>query len=162
MDRRAFVLMAAALAACERQEAKAPEEPPAAPAPDPAEVVRAVYAPYFVENGPIPHLREQAPWSADMGARIDAMIARAQAAEEPVVDFDPIINAQDYQLTALAVTTDGVVENSHAVVRAHFSNMGHEEEILYDMVWEGGAWKVDNLRQANWDLRQVLAGSFAQ
>lgn len=28
---------------------------------------------------------------------------------------------------------------------------------LDDMIWEDGAWKVDNMRGDGWDLRQIAA-----
>jgi hypothetical protein len=90
--------------------------------------------------------------------QLEAMSARSQAMGEPILDFDPLIDAQDYQLSDLNVTTDAVVENSHATVRASFNNNGQPAEVLYDLIWENGAWRVDNIRTSNWDLRQIAAG----
>jgi hypothetical protein len=158
MRRRNFLLAAGALAlaACSRQT---PEEaPPAATAPDPAEVVRPLYAPYLNQGTEFPSLGQQAPWSAAMLAALQAMTARSQARGEPILDFDPLIDAQDYQLADLNVSTDGVVENSHATVRARFTNSGAPAEIVYDLVWEDGGWRVDNIRTSRWDLRVITAG----
>jgi hypothetical protein len=158
MHRRAIILGAAGLlAACSRQEAEtaAPAEAPLAS--DPAAAARPLYDPYFVEGGQFPEFRNQAPWSAAMWAQLEAMVARSEAIEAPILDFDPLIDAQDYQLSNLNVTTDAVVENSHATVRASFTNGTRPTEVIYDMVWEGGAWRVDNIRTATWDLRQIAA-----
>ncbi len=150
MDRRALVIGALVLAACSRQQAKTPESDTSASAgPDPADAIRAIYAPYM-EQGGAPRLLDAAPWSTDLRARLAA--GQSQA---PLLDFDPIVNAQDYELSALAVTTEGIVAGSHATVRAHFVNLGSEDEVLFDVVWEGGAWRVDNIRTAAWDLRQI-------
>ena len=86
------------------------------------------------------------------------MMARSQARGEPILDFDPLIDAQDYQLSDLNVTTDSVVENSHATVRANFVNAGAMSEVVYDLVWENGGWRVDNIRTSRWDLRLIAAG----
>lgn len=155
MRRRDVVgmVMIAALAACSRQEQKA--EAPAAAAPDPASVIRPLYDRYLTEGAEFPDIRNQAPWSASLWAALEAMIARSQAINEPILDFDPLIDAQDYQLANLNVATEAVAENSHATVRASFTNAGRASEVVYDLVWEGGAWRVDNIRTAAWDLRQI-------
>jgi hypothetical protein len=159
MNRRALVVSVAAagLTACSREPAKAPGAPEAAPPafPDPADTIRPIYAPYMSQSG-IPRLRSQAPWSADLAAQIDAMMARSEALNEPILDFDPVINAQDWQLSGLEVSTDGVVQSSHAVVRARFVNMGRQDEVLYDLIWENDGWRVDNIRSSGWDLRQII------
>lgn len=153
----------AALAACQR-EPETVEAPPEADASapraitDPAMVVRQFYDPYLVPDGQIPPLAEAAPWSTQMAADLDAMFARSQAQGEPILDFDPTIDAQDYQLSDVRTTTDSIVENSHATVRASFTNSGQPEEVLYDLVWQGDRWKVDNVRTAEWDLRTIIRG----
>lgn len=127
-------------------------------APDPATVVSALYEPYMTEGATFPDFEHQAPWSASLWAALQAMTERSQQIGEPILDFDPLIDAQDYQLSNIAVTTDGVVENSHATVRAQFTNAGTPTEVIYDMVWEDGGWRVDNIRTSQWDLRQIAAG----
>ena len=67
-----------------------------------------------------PAFRDQAPWSAGLWAQLEAMMARSQARNEPILDFDPVIGAQDHQLANLNVATEAISENSHAVVRASF------------------------------------------
>ena len=161
MRRRAILLAAAglaALAACSRQETKAPEtQAPAAP--DPAATIRPLYDRYLTEGAEFPDFRNQAPWSADLWRQLEAMTQRSEARNEPILDFDPLIDGQDYQLSNLNVATEGMVENSHASVRASFTNMGRPTEIVYDLVWEDGAWRVDNIRTSTWDLRQIAVGS---
>lgn len=151
----------AALAACERESAKV-ETPPATDTgaaravTDPASVVVRFYDPYLVPDGQIPPLADAAPWSAQMSADLQAMFARSQAQGEPILDFDPIIDAQDYQLSDVRAATEAIVEGSHASVRASFTNAGQREEVLYDLVWQDDRWKVDNVRTAEWDLRTII------
>jgi len=152
-----------ALAACSREpetaDAPAPETAPSFP--DPADSVRPIYDPYLNQSESPPAFRDQAPWSADLWRQLEAMVARSNAQNEPILDFDPIIGAQDYELSDLTVTTDSVVENSHAAVRARFTNLGQSTEIVFYMVWENDAWRVDNITGAvagsGWDLRQISA-----
>lgn len=164
LERRVFMFAGAAamLAACDQTPGKsdAPQaqtQPVAAP--DPSAAVRPLYDRYLVQGGAFPSFKDAAPWSGDLWSKLEAMTQRSEAANEPILDFDPIIGAQDYQLSNVTATTDSLAANSHAVVRAHFVNLGSESEIVYDMVWENGAWRVDNIRgnadgQA-WDLRQI-------
>ncbi len=152
MHRRFFLIGAAALAACTRDAVT----PQAAPGPDPAAIIAPIYQPY-IANSVLVGLQDQAPWTPPMREALEAMLARAQSAGEPILDFDPIIGAQDYQLSGLSLITEALVANSHAVVRARFSNLGRETEISYDMVWLDGGWRVDNVRGEDWDLRQIAA-----
>lgn len=160
MNRRSIVLGVAALAALAActppQNADAPDES-ATPAPDPATIIRPLYDPYLTEGAQFPGLEQQAPWSASLLAALQAMIARSQAAGEPILDFDPLIDAQDYQLSNLNVVTEALAENSHATVRASFTNAGTQTEVVYDVIWENGGWRVDNVRTSRWDLRQIIA-----
>jgi hypothetical protein len=168
MRRRDLILgvsAAAALAACQRQPQKAEtsaageggasEGGAGRAMTDPAAVVRQLYDPYLTPNATFPAFRDQAPWSAGLWAQLETMVARSQARNEPILDFDPVIGAQDHQLANLNVTTEAISENSHAVVRASFTNLGRGEEIVYDLIWEGDRWRVDNIRGRDWDLRQI-------
>jgi hypothetical protein len=152
-------MSAAALAACTPPQAEKTDAPDsnARAVTDPAAVIRPLYDRYMTPNAEFPEFREQAPWSDSLWALLEAMVARSNAINEPILDFDPIIGAQDYQLSNLNVTTDGVVESSHAVVRASFTNANTHTEILYDLIWEADRWKVDNIRGDGWDLRQIAA-----
>lgn len=160
-----LVLGVAMLAACSRQEAKteAPADAATRAITDPAAVIRPLYDRYMTDPAAatFPALEDQAPWSAAMRQALVDMLARSETADAPILDFDPFVNAQDWQIANLNVTTDGVVENSHAVVRASFTNGGAPHEVSYDMVWENDSWRVDNMRSGGppdgWDLRQIAA-----
>jgi hypothetical protein len=150
----------ALLGACSQPPQKA-DTPPAVTAPDPAETIRPLYTRYMTDPAvtTFPSLEEQAPWSASMRQALVDMMTRSEQAQAPILDFDPFVNAQDWQISNVNVTTDSVAENSHAVVRASFQNGGSPQEVVYDLVWEGGGWRVDNVRSGGppdgWDLRQI-------
>lgn len=162
-----LLVSAVALAACSPAtptqaptSAAAPASAAAQAAPDPADTIRSLYERYFARTETnFPPLLEQAPWSAAMRAKLQTMLQRSEAAQAPILDFDPFINAQDWQLTTLSVTTDAVAPGSHAVARATFDNAGQRQEIIYDLVWENEAWRVDNIRADGWNLVQVAEGN---
>jgi hypothetical protein len=161
MRRRDLILSlsAAALAACTPPQAEKTDAPAsnARAVTDPAAVIRPLYDRYMTPNAEFPEFREQAPWSASLWAQLEAMVARSNALNEPILDFDPLIGAQDYQLSNLNVATEALSEGSHAVVRASFNNATVHTEIVYDLIWEADRWKIDNIRGDGWDLRQIAA-----
>ncbi len=163
MERRfvIFGLSALALAACTPPAENTETADGARAVTDPAALIRPLYDRYLTPDAQFPEFREQAPWSDAMWAEISAMTARSEALNEPILDFDPIIGAQDYQLSDLNVANESVVEGSHAVVRATFNNAGTHSEIVYDLIWENDRWKVDNIRGEGWDMRQIVAAPSA-
>jgi hypothetical protein len=166
MPRRNLIigLGAAVLAACSPPAGKQ-DEPAADNAgramTDPAMVIRQLYEPYLTPGATFPDFQSQAPWSQSLWTTLQAMMARSQAINEPILDFDPLIAAQDYQLSNLNVANESIVEASHAVVRASFTNAATPTEVVYDLVWEDDRWKVDNIRGADWDLRQIASAPSA-
>jgi len=158
-----ILAVACALAACSpATPTQAPATgavPASAPAPaaaSPADTIRPLYDRYTARTeSNFPPLLEQAPWSAAMRARLVAMMARSEAAQAPILDFDPFINAQDWQLTNLRIADEAIAENSHATVRASFNNAGRTDEVVFDLVWENGGWRVDNMRGPGWDLATI-------
>ena len=152
---RASAAMAAALAACSQPQQK--QEGAPATGPDPAAVIRPLYDRYMTQGATFPSFANQAPWSGELWSQLEAMNQRSEALNEPILDFDPLIGAQDYQLSNLSVTTESLVPQSHAVVRAAFTNIDQHTEIVYDLVWANDSWRVDNIRGDGWDLRQIAA-----
>ena len=157
-DLIAALAAGAALSACQRQQTKTETPPADAGRADPAAVVRAFYQPYMGAEAHPPGFEQVAPLSAALTADLAAMNARTQAGDEGSLDFDPIVDAQDFQVSDVSATTEAIAENSHAVVRASFTNLGERKEVVYDLVWQDNRWKVDNIRTAQWDLRQVVTG----
>ena len=66
---------------------------------DPAGLVEYAYAPY--RNGDFPEEMTEL-FSPTLTELWDDMIERSQ--EMPIIDFDPFINAQDYEITDLVVS----------------------------------------------------------
>lgn len=165
MQRRTFLIGVAALAACSpAAETKAPS--PAASAADPAAIVRPIYDRYLpgAPEAMFPNLEVQAPWSASLKQAIldqEARFAAVTDADPEGIDFDVFVNAQDWQIADLNVTAENVTPQQRALVRARFNNGGAAQEVDYDMVWEEGAWRIDNMHSGGppdgWDLRALVA-----
>jgi hypothetical protein len=75
---------------------------------------------------------------------------------EPVIDYDPIVNAQDYSISNLKIDVDPPANSDKAHVVARFDNQGQKTTVEYDMVVEDGAWKVDAIRSGTGDFRQLI------
>jgi hypothetical protein len=159
MRRRDLILAAAALAACSPPEQKS--GPPAAVGDDPADVIRAVYAPYLRERDEtFPELVDRARWSASLRPLVEraSHFEPGESIDPDGLVFDPFLSAQEWGIenNDLNVVTESLVPQSHAVMRATF-NRGME--VVYDMVWEDGGWRIDNMRSGGppdgWDLRQI-------
>lgn len=149
LNRRGFALLAAAaLAACSR----------VSPGADPVATVQALYAPYLENRNP-PPLREAAPWTPELRSLLQRAEELNRQSGEMVIDFDPIIDGQDWSIDAVAVTLAEPPHDGKAVVAARFTNLGAEVEVRYDLVETGGGWLVDNIRTQNWSLRGILASA---
>jgi hypothetical protein len=146
VHRRHFIALTAALAACSR----------AAPGGDPVATIQPLYAPY-IENRNPPALLDAAPWTP----QLRALLQQAREAErdrgEPIIDFSPLIDGQDWEIASVSVTLTSPPADGRAEVTAHFNNLGSDTRVIYDMVEAGGGWRVDNVRTDHWTLRALLA-----
>ena len=129
------------------------------PAPGPDRVIEGLYAPY------ISHAAEKnggewdkAPiYSQGFKAAIDHAFEYSTLLDQPVIDFDPIANGQDFSLTNLKVETDKAPADGKAHVTAHFQNIEKPDSVGYDMVLENGAWKIDDINDAGQSLRASIS-----
>ncbi len=140
--------MAMALAACG----------PKADGPD--VTVRALYEPYLkgpgAETPPFDTLDVYTP---ELKAEIDKAATYASLLDQPVIDADPVIMAQDWEIKAVTVAPVAPVSGDTAQVAARFDNMGHPTEILYDMRLVDGVWRVDNIALGADSLRSIIANA---
>lgn len=146
--RRTFLAMAAAwLIAC---------APP--PGADPVATVEPLYQPYLSGRNP-PDLESAAPWSDEMKGLLAKMEDAAGDQAAPVLDFDPLIDGQDFEVTNLAVSVEQPPADGRSVAKAEFKNFGEDVIVHYDLVEQGGGWRVDNIRTRSWNLRELLANA---
>jgi hypothetical protein len=124
---------------------------------DPVALVRALYRGY---EGGKPPLLEKQPFSPRMRKLLAADKAYAKG-EVGRLDFDPIVNGQDWKLADLSVTLVSQAGDK-AEVEAKFSNLGDADDLRYDLVQSGGHWLIDEIQSMNkprWVMSKILAGA---
>lgn len=140
------VMLALALCAC-------------APAKDgPAVVVEALYTPYLVEDGPTPPVMDLDVFTPELKAEIDRATTYGNMLETPIIDFDPVVAAQDWEIKSVAVTEVERDEDS-AKVLAAFDNMGTPTEVPYSMRLVDGVWRIDDIGAGDNGLRAIIAAA---
>ena len=147
MIRRMIIALAVgAIAACSQAQ----------PGSDPVSAIQPLYEPYIQDRNP-PSLLDAAPWTAEMRDLLQRERQHQRDGNEPILDFDPLIDGQDWDIDAVSVTLTQPAADGRAEVTATFNNAGEDTRIVYDMVEANGGWRVDNVRTENWSLREILA-----
>jgi hypothetical protein len=138
--------LALALAACG----------PAKEAGGPSDVVEALYAPYLAsEAGSALALDVYTP---ALKGEIDKATTYGNLLEAPVLDYDPIVNAQDFKISKLEVSELERSEDA-AKVQARFDNMGTATEVTYSLQRIGEEWRVDDIAAGEQSLRANIAAT---
>jgi hypothetical protein len=130
----------------------------AKPVPAPEKTIEALYAPYLshaADKGESTWEKAGA-YSKNFKAVIDRGFEYSDLLNEPVIDYDPVANAQDYSLHNLHVEVDQPANAGKARVIARFENYDQQVTVGYDMVFEDGAWKIDGIRSGDQDLRKSI------
>jgi len=131
----------------------------AAQTADPAAFVRVIYASY---EQPKPAAWFERSYSVRLRKMIDSdRASAAQDGDAGKFDWDPIINAQDWKLSAIKVSLlsrDG----DRAVVDATFRNLDSNQHMRFSLVREGGKWAIDDLQSLDkprWTMSKVFEGA---
>lgn len=118
----------------------------------PKQVVEKLYAPYLAD----PHAEEIAEVAAlDLirpyaSKALKHAIHRNKVCERQeqgicAIDFDVIVNGQDWDLSGFALAEDESTETALPIIRASFLNTGTKSEVDYYFISEDGAWKIDEI-----------------
>ena len=134
--------LALGLGACERTDPNGP-----------AALVEQLYQPYLTQ-GDTAQALDNAPLSASLRALVDKAVAYGNLLNEPVLDFDPIIFAQEGEISDVRAQMRG--SGDGAVVQASFKSFGEPQIVLYDMKRENDAWVIDNIRSGEDGLRAII------
>jgi hypothetical protein len=136
--------------------------PAPAPAPadalvsadDPAETVRRVYALYQGEPA------ARAPWlpaaSAQLGQSWGSAVMEAEDAcgVPAIFESDVIVDAPAVRLGSVKVEAQKTGETATATAR--FENFGKASTVRFDLVYEGGAWRIDDVHPSGDSLRKRI------
>jgi len=134
----------------------------------PRDIVQAIYSYSAGESGDYagPSAFDDAKmrqlyFSKDLNAAIAALDAKSGG--RPILNFDPITNSEpDVQNLDIAIES----ENPDRVsVAAKFRSANESSIVHYDLIKEGKAWKIDDIRgeiqgqSGQWSLREILKNS---
>jgi hypothetical protein len=139
----------------------------AGPAPAKAgeleELVRGLYRPYERDAAAPSALRLLRPHPSK---RLRALIAKeerctAKSREICNLDFDVIINGQDWELKNLRIEP-AKLEADRASVVARFINIDTPQRIVYKFVRESSRWRLEDVESLvpeadRWSLSRILA-----
>ena len=124
---------------------------------DPEKFVRSVYAQYEKS-----HDAKGAPddiYSTRL-SDLFALDSKEAGGEVGRIDFDPWIDAQDFEIHNVHVTSAPVESApSRRTVRATFKNLGRSEDIRFYFEKAKQGWKLDDMRSVgkeNWTLSLIL------
>ena len=124
---------------------------------DPRSLMEYAYLPY--ESGNFPEDPTEL-FSPTLMQLWEESAARSEGAEIPIIDFDPYINAQDYDLSGLTIA-DPVITGDEAMVAVAFENFGEPQELRFWLVRVEEGWKIDDIESMGgdypWRLSELLA-----
>ncbi len=120
---------------------------------DPVALIKAIYATYETDNPGLEHIysnRLQALIDKDTKETPDGMVGR--------IDWDVFVNGQDWKLSKLKITLVSQ-DTDRAQVRATFKNFDDTNNMLFNLVRENGAWRVDDIENTlppRWTMSKIL------
>ena len=129
---------------------------PAAPPQTAQAFLQSIYDPYLKAG-----FKGQ-PYN-DAGRFFTPELARAmerdvrgakQRNEVPTLDGDPFVDAQEWQITDLAVRITGSGDAATGVVS--FSNLGKPKRMAISLVRTAAGWRISDIAGANGSLRSLL------
>jgi hypothetical protein len=131
----------------------------------PAALLEAIYAPYTSADF------DWSEWepSTFQSEGLNALFAKAdeETPDDEVgrIDFDPYINAQDYDIAGLEIG-EAKVDGDGATVEVLFVNFDLPQHMTFSLVEEADGWKVDDVESHDADypysLRALLEAPLPQ
>jgi hypothetical protein len=124
---------------------------------DPQELLEYAYQPYR-DGGFLEDPFEL--YSTSLLERWAMMVAHTPDDEVGAVEFDPMINAQDYDLGTITIGAPRR-HGERTTVTVGFQNFGRREEIRFTLVHGDTGWKIDDIESLapgfEWRLSEILA-----
>jgi hypothetical protein len=125
--------------------------------------LEAIYKKYVGQNAQGVSLDSNEAVLAYFTPEVSAMIAgdanRAQQNDEPpVLDGDPFIGAQDWDIKDLKVIVNDVAPDK-AMGLVTFMNMNEKQTVELDLKKLPQGWRIDEIRWGDGSLREILRDS---
>jgi hypothetical protein len=132
----------------------------AAPAASPQSYVEAIYRTYVGKAAKGIELTEEAVIRRYFAPPLaDAIVKdRAEAdkrGEVPTLDGDPFVDAQDFEIARLHVTTKPAGADA-ATATVSFTNLKKPKTMTLDLVKVGGAWRIADIKGPSGSLRDLM------
>jgi Protein of unknown function (DUF3828) len=153
--RRAFIFAAAGAAAI---------GPVFAAGPWPRDFVTAIYDPYKGKDAHGTPLDDDAAIRRYFEPKLAAAMikdrrAAAKRQEVGTLDFDPFVDAQDWEITSFDIAVnDAGPGKARATVK--FANSGSNSTVVLDLVTIKGAWKIGNITWTPHEKPDTLRGLY--
>lgn len=123
---------------------------------DPRAVVIAAYEPYLESDFDWGNYDDSALYSRELNALFDRDARESEAAGEVGrLDFDPLVNGQDYEITNLEIG-QAAVTGDKAVVPVEFDNFSSPTTIEIRLVKEDYGWSIDDVVSTGGDVAYAL------
>ena len=144
MRRRAFIAVLCVLPAAARGQTSTPDG-----------FLRAIYNPYL-EMG----FKGQPFWQVsrffvpDLAQAIEADMREAKRrGEVPMLDGDPFLDAQDWNIKDLAISVKA--DGPRATGWVSFDNLGKQTEIMLDLQQTHAGWRITDIKAPSGSLRNL-------
>ncbi|MBI1239861.1 MAG: hypothetical protein GC199_11030 [Alphaproteobacteria bacterium] len=102
----------------------------------------------------------EAAFTTDLRKEYEAGLARGQALEIPVVDFDIAYGAQDFDVREFDAATFRFeladLDSGRLGITAIFTLYEEERRVRYVMVPDAEGWKIDDIDYGDATLREIL------
>lgn len=123
----------------------------------PQDLLEAFYEPYVSGE----FYEDETPFrSSALQALYDADAESTPVGEMGALSFDPYIDGQDYELTDFVIG-EPQVDGDHALVEVNFRNFDEERHLTYDLVFEDGGWRINDVVSTNPENQYRLTEIFA-
>lgn len=135
--------------------------------PAPSAIAQGNDAKTFVENIYRQYLGKNTPsidftsrvgleqyFTTSLAALIDNDAREAEKQQEaPLLNGDPFVDAQDWEITDPVVTVQASADGKGATATAIFKNFGKAVTVRYLLVMTPRGWRIDNILWSEGDLR---------
>ena len=128
----------------------------AQPFDTPEAMLEAFYEPYFSGE----FYEDETPFRSEaLNALYAADAENTPEGEMGALSFDPYIDGQDYEIAEFEIG-EPVIDGETAAVDVTFTNFGEPRAITYDLVFEDGSWRIDDLEGVNPEFSYRLSELF--